>query len=158
MVSYRSSKSFGERYEYRAISELLEHGYDVYKTLIDDQGIDCIIRKVVNDSPKYVVLQIKARSETAKDPATFSAMDIKNPRANYAFMFYSERLDEFWIIPSIDLVKGLAYQNKNGKNKGKFRLDLSRKQKDKPQAKPEYDKYCGQKGFDVIEDIFRKLP
>ena len=103
MASYRNSKSFGERYEYRAISELLENGYDVYKTLVDDQGIDCVIRKDIGNSAKYIDMQIKARSKNAKDPATFSAMDIKNPRPNYAFMFYSEQLDEFWIIPSMEL-------------------------------------------------------
>lgn len=157
MVSYRSSKSFGERYEYRAISELLEHGYDVYKTLVDDQGIDCIIRKVIGPLPKYVDLQIKARSKNAKDPATFSAMDIINPRPNYAFMFYSERLDEFWIIPSIDLVSGLAYQNKNGKNKGRYRLDLSSKVNGKPIPKAMFDKYQGNNGFVTLDNIFKIL-
>ena len=157
MVSYRSSKSFGERYEYRAISELLEHGYDVYKTLIDDQGIDCIIRKVMNGSPKYVDLQIKARSEKAKDPATFSAMDIINPRPNYAFMFYSEKLNEFWIIPSTVLVNGLAYRNKQGKNLGRFRLDLAGKENGKPKPKDKFEKYRRDKGFATLEEIFKSI-
>jgi hypothetical protein len=154
MASYRNSKSFGERYEYRAISELLENGYDVYKTLVDDQGIDCVIRKDIDNSTKYIDLQIKARSRSAKDPATFSAMDIKNPRPNYAFMFYSEQLDEFWIIPSVELSSGLAYQNKSGKNKGRYRIDLAAKQGGKPIPKGNFDKYRGQNGLNMLERMF----
>lgn len=157
MVSYRSSKSFGERYEYRAISELLENGYDVYKTLVDDQGIDCIIRSEIDSSPKYVDLQIKARSNGAKDPATFAAMDITNPRPNYAFMFYSERLNDFWIIPSIDLDSKLAYKNKNGKNKGRYRIDLSGKENGMLIPKAMFNGYRGNNGFKVLDNIFMKL-
>ena len=31
---YRSSASFGKRHEYIAIAKLLQHGYDVYMTLV----------------------------------------------------------------------------------------------------------------------------
>ena len=154
MASYRNSKSFGERYEYRAISELLENGYDVYKTLVDDQGIDCVIRKDIGNSPKYIDMQIKARSRNPKYPATFSAMDIKNPRPNYAFMFYSEQLNEFWIIPSMELSSGLSYQNRNGKNKGRYRIDLAARQGGKPIPKGSFDKYKGQNGLNMLEGMF----
>ena len=124
--TYRSAKSFGERYEYIAISELLKRGYDVYKTLVDDQGIDCIIRKLVNSKPYYIDLQIKARSKECipYDAARFAAMDIKEPRNNYLFLFYSEWLETSWIIPSLDVAE-LASRNKNGKNIGKYHILLS---------------------------------
>jgi len=42
---FRDSASFGKRQEFIVIAELLRRGYDVYQTLVDDQQIDCIIRK-----------------------------------------------------------------------------------------------------------------
>lgn len=156
--SYRNVKSFGERYEYVAISELLKRGYDVYKTLVDDQGIDCIIRKTIDSKPYYIDLQIKARSKNCApyDAARFAAMDIKNPRDNYLFLFYSEWLDTSWIIPSLELFK-LASQNKNGKNIGKSHILLSGISDITPIKNKKYDKYEGNNGFRIIEDAFHNL-
>lgn len=64
--SYRNTASFGKRQEYIAIAELLKRGYDVYMTLVDDQQIDCIVRHDNGSFVKYVAVQIKARSKTAK--------------------------------------------------------------------------------------------
>lgn len=36
---------FRQAQEFGAIAELLRRGYDVYVTLVDDQGIDCIVRQ-----------------------------------------------------------------------------------------------------------------
>jgi len=60
-MRFRDSASFGKRQEYTVIAELLRRGFDVYATLVDDQGIDCIIR--LNEK-KYIDIQIKARSST----------------------------------------------------------------------------------------------
>lgn len=124
-VSYRSSASFGKRQEYIAVAELLRRGLDVYMTLVDDQQIDCIIRHP-GVPPRYVDVQIKARSRTAKQAATFAAMEIREPRENFVFSFYSEACDTYWVFPSLDIVK-LANQNKKGKNAGKYRLVLANK-------------------------------
>ena len=64
---FRNTASFGKRQEYIAIAELLKRGHDVYMTLVDDQQIDCIIRRGDHD---YIDLQIKARS----DDGNFAAM------------------------------------------------------------------------------------
>ena len=40
-MSYRNTASFGKRQEYSVIAELLKRGFDVYMTLVDDQGIMC---------------------------------------------------------------------------------------------------------------------
>jgi len=124
-MRYRDLASFGKRQEFIAIAELLKRGFDVYIPLIDDQQIDCVIRKMVNGKPVYIDVQIKARSKDCKphNAARFSAMTIK-PRDNYFFIFYSERLDTYWIIPSKELVK-IASQNKKGKNKGKYQINLA---------------------------------
>ncbi|WP_157210500.1 hypothetical protein [Turneriella parva] len=43
-MNYRDTASYGKRQEYMAVAELLRRGFDVYMTLVDDQGIDCIVR------------------------------------------------------------------------------------------------------------------
>jgi len=125
-LTYRSLASFGKRQEFAAISELLRRGYDVYQTLVDDQGIDCIIHKVVNGKPVYIDLQIKARSKDCKpyDAARFAAFDVNDPRENFLFIFYAERLASYWIIPSLDLVR-LGSRNVKGRNVGKYHILLS---------------------------------
>ena len=62
-MKYRDTASFGKRQEYSVVAELLKRGFDVYMTLVDDQGIDCIIRL---NSGRYLDIQIKARSKEVK--------------------------------------------------------------------------------------------
>ena len=95
MPAFRNSASFGKRQEFAAIAELLKRNYDVYMTLVDDQQIDCIVRLDREPAPIYVALQIKARSKRAKNPGTFAAMEIRKPRPNFFFIFYSEAANEY---------------------------------------------------------------
>ena len=83
---FRSSASFGKRQEFIAIAELLRRRFDVYMTLVDDQQIDCVIR-LPSSPPSYIDLQIKARSKNAQNAATFAAMEIREPRENFLFLF-----------------------------------------------------------------------
>ncbi len=103
----RDSASFGKRQEYSAVAELLKRGFDVYMTLVDDQGIDCVVRL---DRHRYLDVQIKARSTTAKQWHFFAAMSFA-PRDNLFFIFYTERNNCFWTIPSRDVAK-LAVPNR----------------------------------------------
>ena len=137
---YRHRASFGKRQEYIAVAELLRRGYDVYMPLVDDQQIDCIIRRGDHD---YVDLQIKARSRDCK-PANAGrfALDIPNPREKYFFLFYSESIKTYWIFPSNKLVT-IFLPNKKGKNKGKYNVRLTgfRKNKGGVYARPEFRQY-----------------
>lgn len=65
-MAYRDAASFGKRQEYTAISELLRRQFDVYMTLVDDQGIDCVIRREYDGKLDYLDIQIKARSKQCK--------------------------------------------------------------------------------------------
>lgn len=158
-MSFRSTSSFGKRLEFVAISELLRRGYDVYQTLVDDQGIDCIIRKTIDGAPYYVDVQIKARSKNCIpiDAARFAAMEIPNPRQNFVFMFYSEWLNTWWLIPSLDLVNGLASKNNKGKNAGKWHVLFSGIQNGVPTIKERFDKYRQESGFNVLDGIFETV-
>lgn len=84
-MSFRSSASFGKRQEFIAIAELLRRGFDVYLTLVDDQQIDCVVRKEVSGEPVYMDIQIKARSKQCnpKNAGRFAALEVRNPRPNF---------------------------------------------------------------------------
>lgn len=122
-IRFRDRASFGKRQEFIVIAEMLRRGFDVYIPLVDDQQIDCILRRSAND---YVDIQIKARSKDCLpyDAGRFAAMDIPNPRERYFFIFYSEQADSYWVFPSMKLVE-LASRNKKGTNVGKYHINLT---------------------------------
>ena len=151
-MSFRSSASFGKRQEFLAIAELLRRGFDVYLTLVDDQQIDCVVRREVDEKPVYLDIQIKARSKDCnpRNAGTFAALEVRNPRPNFFFIFYSEQADSYWIMPSLDLVKE-ANQNKTGQNAGCYRIvftNLSRKT-GQVSPRPRFEKY--RNNFDLLK-------
>lgn len=145
-MAYRDSASFGKRQEYVVVAELLKRGYDVYMTLVDDQGIDCVIRI---DENTYIDIQIKARSRIAKQWNFFAAMTIEQ-RANYYFIFYLEKNDTFWVLPSKDVVTH-AITNKTGKNKGKHSLTLPKSETTDKAKK--FSRYKGEAGFELLRNF-----
>lgn len=151
-MAYRSTASFGKRQEFVAVAELLRRGFDVYMTLVDDQQIDCVIRREgVDGTPDYLDIQIKARSDGAKYGATFSAMTVRHPRPNFWFIFYSETAEMYWVIPSEDVVK-LASVNKGGrtgKHKGKLTLVLCNRTKKGLTPRPKFRAY--ENAFDQLQ-------
>lgn len=149
MPPYRNSASFGKRQELVAFAELLRRGFDVYLTLVDDQQIDCIVRLGDRDPPVYIDIQIKARSESAKNPGTFAAMEIRKPRRNFFFIFYSELAKTYWVMPSLDVVK-LASRNKTGKAAGRYRIVFTNIDS-KGQARPRPKWVAYQNRFDLLE-------
>jgi hypothetical protein len=143
MGPYRDSASFGKRQEYSAVAELLKRGFDVYMTLVDDKGIDCVVRL---DQRRYVDVQIKARSKTAKQWNFFAAMAFR-PRRNLYFIFYTEKTDSFWVMPSYDVAR-LSARNRGGRNAGKYALSLP-KDMDGAKAK-RLSRYLNDRGFRLL--------
>ena len=146
---YRNSASFGKRQEYMAVAELLRRGYDVYMTLVDDQGIDCVVRK---GPRRYFEVQVKARSKDVKshNAGIFPMLKIPEARPNYIFIFYSEmtvhdgRAGTYWVIPSTHIVRpGFSNVGGGRANKGRYRLVLANWQKKMghPIPRPKYIKY-----------------
>ncbi len=147
-ISFRHSAGFGKRMEYWLIGQMLMEGLDVYVPLVDDHGVDCIIKR---EDGTFIEVQIKARSNEVaeKDAALFAAIvhapDSK-PLENFYFVFYSERLDTIWIMSSGEFL-GECVTNKNGKNKGKHSIWFNGAKTDKETGekieycKPKYDKY-----------------
>lgn len=82
-IPFRHNAGFGKRMEFWVIGEMLRRGFDVYIPLVDDRGVDAVVRL---QSGVYV--QIKARSLDVKfgDAALFSAIKHDEPRDNYWFI------------------------------------------------------------------------
>lgn len=102
-TKYRHSAGFGRRMEYWLIGQMLREGLDVYVPLVDDIGVDAVMRKADNS---FIEVQIKARSHEVKltSAALFAAIDHPLPRQNYYSVFRSERLDTMWIMSSEELL------------------------------------------------------
>ena len=143
-MKYRNSASFGKCQEYSAIAELLKHGFDVYTTLVDDQGIDCVVRL---GNKKYLDIQIKARSKEAKQWNLFAGMSF-DVEENYYFIFYIEKTNSFWVIPSED-VKKLGNEKKSGEHIGDISLFLPKTESGTTASK--FEKYKNEKGFALLE-------
>ena len=143
-ISFRHSAGFGKRVEYNLIGKMLMEGLDVYLPLVDDHGVDCVIKK---EDGTFIEVQIKARSNEAidGDAALFSAIT-HELTPNFYFVFYSERLEMMWILSSGEFLKECT-TNKNGKNTGKHtiwfngnRIDESVGRK-KEYCKKQFEKY-----------------
>ena len=122
-MSYRDTAYFGKRQEFVAMAELLKRGFDVYDTMVDDQGIDCIIRIPKDDgSARYLDIQIKARSKNVnpKNAGFFGPMKI-DVRDNYWFIFYSEWIGKYWIMSSSEVIER-GNMNKSGVTAGKYKV------------------------------------
>jgi len=144
-IKFRHSAGFGRRIEYWIIGQMLRENLDVYVPLVDDFGVDAVIRKKNNS---FVEVQIKARSENVVEgnAALFAGIQHPEKRENYYFIFYSERLEKIWIMSSEQFIDEAA-QNKNGINKGKRSTWFNGTKKD-PKTKEKieyprsrYDKY-----------------
>ena len=113
--AFRQGAGFGKRIEFWIIAEMIRHGLDVYVPLVDDMGIDAVVRK---SDGAFLEVQIKARSRHAKigTEALFSVIS-HELRENYWFVFYSERLEKMWIMTSKEFVAESG-QTKSGKYEG----------------------------------------
>ena len=143
-LPFKKTASFGKRMEYKLIGDMLMEGLDVYVPLVDDHGVDAVIKR---EDGTFIEVQIKARSNDVAegDAALFSAIK-HNKTDNYFFVFYSERLEKKWVMSSEEFLEECV-TNKTGKNKGLHSIWFNGNRKDKKTgdkkeyAKKKYDKY-----------------
>ena len=111
MPAFRNSAAFGKRIEYWIIGRMLKDGLDVYVPLVDDHAVDALIKRA---DGSIAQVQIKARSATVAetDAALFAAI-WHDPREDYWFVFYSERLDKTWLMSAGEFIAE-AVQHKTG--------------------------------------------
>lgn len=142
--SFRNLAGFGKRMEYNLVGKMLMEGLDCYLPLVDDHGVDCIIKK---EDGTFIEIQIKARSNTVKygDAALFAAITHEFT-PNFYFVFYSERLDTMWIMSSEEFLQE-CITNKSGNNIGKRSIWFNGKRTNKQTGEkteycyPRFDKY-----------------
>ena len=143
-LSFRHSAGFGKRMEYYLVGQMLMEGLDVYLPLVDDHGVDCIIKK---PDGMFIEVQIKARSNkvTPGDAGLFAAIT-HECTPNFYFVFFSERLDSMWIMSSEEFLQECV-TNKTGKNAGShsiwfngYRTDKESGEK-KEYCKKQFEKY-----------------
>lgn len=140
--SFRHTAGFGKRMEYNLIGKMLMEGLDVYVPLVDDHGVDCVIKK---EDGTFIEVQIKARSNevTDGDAALFACLQHgPEPIPNFFFVFYSERLESMWIMSSEEFLKE-SLKNKTGKNidKRSIWFNGNKKKAKGEYCKEKYDKY-----------------
>ncbi len=135
-MTFRHSAGFGKRMEYYLIGEMLMEGLDCYVPLVDDHGVDCVIKK---EDGTFIEIQIKARSNEVKegDAALFSAITHEFTEKFY-FVFYSERMKKKWIMSSEEFLNE-CQTNKDGKNAGKRSIRFNGYHKN---SKGEMEEYC----------------
>ena len=127
-------------------------GLDVYLPLVDDHGVDCVIKK---ENGTFIEVQIKARSNevTDGDAALFAAITHELTQ-NFYFVFYSERLSKMWIMSSEEFLKECV-TNKNGKNLGKHSIWFNGNRTDQKTGKKK--EYCKEKYNKYICDNFSRF-
>ena len=120
--SFRDSASFGKRMEYKIIGDMLMEGLDCYVPLVDDHGVDVVIKK---SDGTFIEVQIKASGENVKvgDAARFSAIKHEE-QPNYYFIFKSERMKQMWIMSSADFIANTT-PNQSGKHAGERSICLN---------------------------------
>ena len=155
--SFTDTASFGKRQEFIAIARLLEEGFDVYQTLVDDKQIDCVIRGHGEPVPVYVDVQIKARSKNAgeKSWATWPGIKLPSPRANFFFVFFSQPRDAYWVVPSEELAK-YASQNKSGKYASNYTVTLETKTADGWRKNPSFARF--KNDFETLREFLDQAP
>ncbi len=138
-----SNARIGKIQEYVVVTELLKQGYDVYMPLVDDKQIDCVLRI---DDNRYLDIQIKARSKQVEISrgGVFAGGKRVDPRDTYFYIFYSEHIDTYWIMPSLKLEK-YAPMGKNDK----WSIQLAGKVKNEICPKEKYSEY--QNNFKLLK-------
>ena len=152
-IAFRHSAGFGKRMEYYLIGKMLMEGLDCYVPLVDDHGVDCVIKK---SDGTFIEVQIKARSSsvTDGDAALFSAITHEF-RPNFYFVFFSERLDNtMWILTSEEFLKECV-TNKTGKNAGKRSIWFNGNRIDKETG--EKKEYCKEQFKKYIATDFSRF-
>ncbi len=150
-IPFRHSAAFGKRIEFYVVGLMLKEELDVYLPLVDDDAIDAVVKR---PDGRFVEVQIKARSKTVTfgDAALFAAMP-HEPRKNYWFVFYSERMETIWIMSSNEFMDE-SHQNKAGKNAGKRSIWFNGKntKANTEHVRPQFQKYVANDFRRIRED------
>ena len=149
---------YGKSREKIVIGELLRHNLDVYLPIVDDRGIDCVIRS--NDG-NYIELQIKSSSEKVsnKDNAgRFTSLKIPDPSETYFFLFFVADAGDhgtYWLFSSIEIDKMARDSNISNVKTYSYGYDIDLTGNDQKKGgvfpKPQFSKY--EVNFDTVDSF-----
>jgi len=110
-----------------AIKKLMELGFDVYDNIVDDIGIDLIVRTEAKDAIKHKDIQVKHSKYYEKHNYFWFGIG-KSTFKSYEKLFFMFVLDEhrIFIIPSRDMKKFL--QNVWTDKKGNWKIVIQQKE------------------------------
>jgi hypothetical protein len=122
---FRHSAGFGKRIEFTVLARMLKEGLDVYVPLVDDMGVDAVVRR----GSGFIEVQVKARSEDAK-PGTEGLFTVQKHelRDNYWFVFFSEKMGKTWVMTSEEFIQH-SQVTKTGKYEGLRYLNFMTKKR-----------------------------
>jgi hypothetical protein len=127
-MEFFKAAGFGKRIEFWLIGRMLKEGLDVFVPVVDDKGIDAVVRR---PDGSFIEVQIKARSNDAKlGTAGLFTVISHRPRSNYWFVFYSERMEKMWIMTSEEFIKN-STEMKRGKYEGLRWIKFNGKRRNK---------------------------
>lgn len=151
MTQYLNKRMLlGKSTEQLVISALLDDEREVYVPVVDDHGVDILVRSKSEDTNfQYQEIQVKSLSKGG----LFAAITCPRPAPNYWFVFYVKDIDTMWLINSEDFVK-IASLNVTGKNIGKRSLQLAYKGK----IRPQHAQYIIKKDANTGVYDFSRLP
>jgi hypothetical protein len=90
-----SSLKKGKSIEYYLISKLLENDFSVYTPVVDDEGIDIIVK---NKEGGFVEIQVKSR--VIKDERDCFTIKNFKPKENFFIVCHNITHKEFFVMPS----------------------------------------------------------
>lgn len=122
-----NSMYFGEATEHLVVSKLLNEDREVYRPVVDDHGIDILVKSKAGASDDYQEIQVKSKASKG----LFAGIKCPKPRRNYWFIFYVKARNEFWLINSVNFVK-IASQNKKGLHAGTYSITITSKKAPAP--------------------------
>jgi hypothetical protein len=85
------SDYFGKYCEHKIFGELLKEHLDIFTTVVDNKGIDCVVR--INKET-YLDIQIKGRQ-----PRWIFTLDEFEPSINYFFILIPPN-EKIYVVPS----------------------------------------------------------
>ena len=146
-TSFFNRAGFGKRMEFWIIGEMLRQGLDVYRPLVDDKGIDAIVRRPDGTCAE---IQIKARSkDIAAEQAGLFAGIWCEPNPNYWFIFHAAHIGEsgkMWLMTAAEFMQH-ASQQTQGKHVGAWTIHLTgcklnkETKRKEAYAKPQFEQF-----------------
>ena len=112
----------GKYGEYSVILKLLKEGFNIYPTLVDDIGVDLIIK---NKNEKYIEIQIKSVwTDLNKEWFQIQTKSDENLIRNNFFIIGIDKEQNSWIFPS-KVFFDERYTSKSRKKSGGYTFDLN---------------------------------